>query len=216
MLDDRAKAYNIQRLNFLLVDDNKFMRSVVRALLNSWGCKNIAEASDGEEGLKTLKDFPADVVVTDWEMAPMNGLEFARRLRGDPNSPNRFVPVILLTAHTEAWRVKAARDAGIHEFLAKPVQPKALYERICVLIERPRKFVRAGSYFGPDRHRHKGRHFDGDDRRQDEGEAPPPPKPGGTRVFIVDLSPLFAPQIPPLACRFSSFLADLGLPGFFC
>ncbi|MSO93389.1 MAG: response regulator [Rhodospirillales bacterium] len=169
MIDDRSKSYNIQRLNFLLVDDNKFMRSVVRAVLNSWGCKTIAEASDGEEALKELKSFPADIVIADWEMAPMNGIEFARRLRSDPDSPNRFVPVIMLTAHTEAWRVKSAREAGIHEFLVKPVMPKALYERICVLIERPRKFVRAGNYFGPDRHRHKKHHHEGEDRRKDEG-----------------------------------------------
>ncbi len=170
MLDDRLRAYNIQRLNFLLVDDNKFMRTIVRNVLGAWGCRNIVEASDGEEGLRELKVFPADIVITDWEMAPMDGLQFVRRIRTDPASANRFVPVIMLTAHTEVRHVHTARDSGIHEFLAKPVQPKALYERICELIERPRKFVRASTYFGPDRHRHKKRHHEGPDRRKkDEG-----------------------------------------------
>lgn len=167
MLSDQPKYYNIQRVNFLLVDDNKFMRSIVRTVLNAWGCRSIVEADDGEAALMELKTSPVDIVIADWEMAPMDGIAFARRLRRDTDSPNRFVPIIMLTAHTEAWRVQAARDAGIHEFLAKPVMPKALYERLCVLIERPRKFVRTASYFGPDRHRHKHRHFDGDDRRKD-------------------------------------------------
>ncbi|MSO93662.1 MAG: response regulator [Rhodospirillales bacterium] len=167
MLDDRVKQYNIQRLNFLLVDDNKFMRTIVRAVLNTWGCRNIVEASDGEEGLKELKVFPADLVICDWEMAPMDGIDFTRRIRNDQDSPNRFVPVIMLTAHTEVRRVRHARDAGIHEFLAKPVQPKALYERICEIIERPRKFVRCASYFGPDRHRHRKYQYEGEDRRKD-------------------------------------------------
>ena len=165
MSDARFKAYNVQHLSFLLVDDNEFMRSVVRAILKAWGCRFVAEARDGQEALKRLQVFPADVVIADWEMSPMNGIEFTRRVRNDANSPNHFVPIIMLTGYTEVERVKAARDAGIHGFLAKPVQPKVLYDRLCELIDRPRKFVRCETYFGPDRNRRKSHDYQGTERR---------------------------------------------------
>ena len=166
MLDSRSKAYNIQSVGFLLVDDNEFMRSVVRSVLKVWGCRNVAEARDGDEALKRLHVFPADVIIADWEMAPMDGIEFTRRVRNDPKSPDRFVPIIMLTGHTAGERVRTARDAGVHTFVAKPVQPRVLYERLCELIERPRKFISCETYCGPDRGRRKSHNYDGPERRQ--------------------------------------------------
>ena len=166
MIEDRVKGYNIERLSFLLVDDNEFMRSVIRAMLKSMGSRYIVEARDGGEALKRLQVFPADIVICDWEMAPMDGIEFTRRIRSDRHSPNRFIPIVMLTGHAELERVKAARDAGVHEFLAKPVQAKAFYGRLCDLIERPRKFVDCDTYFGPDRHRRKNPDYRGPERRE--------------------------------------------------
>lgn len=160
-----SKHYNLQQVSFLIADDNEFMRSVVRAILKSWNCRNVADARDGDEALKRLQVYPADVVIADWEMSPMNGLDFARKVRNDPRSPNRFVPIIMLTGHTAVERVKIARDAGVHGFLAKPVQPKILYDRICELIDRPRRFIKCETYFGPDRNRRKSKDYKGPERR---------------------------------------------------
>ena len=95
----------------------------------------------------------------------MDGLEFVRLLRTATNSPNPFVPVIMLTAHTETKRVMEARDAGITEFLAKPISAQQLGSRIRAVIEHPRPFVRAESYIGPDRRRRQDPDFEGPDRR---------------------------------------------------
>ena len=90
-------------------------------------------------------------------MKPMDGLEFTRRVRNDEHSPNPFVPIIMITGHTEKHRVEAARDAGVTEFLAKPITAHNLFARIAEIVERPRAFVRCDNYFGPDRRRHTAR-----------------------------------------------------------
>lgn len=159
-------AYNLEQLSFLLVDDNEFMRSVIRSMLKSLGCRHVMEARDGTEGLKRLQVFPADVVICDWEMAPMDGIEFTRRVRGDKQNPSRFIPIIMLSGHADVARVKAARDAGVHEFLVKPIKPKAFYDRLSDMIDKPRKFVSCETYFGPDRVRRKSKNYTGPERRK--------------------------------------------------
>ncbi|MEE8129654.1 MAG: hypothetical protein V3T48_05170, partial [Vicinamibacterales bacterium] len=84
---------------------------------------------------------------------PLNGLDFVRMVRFGKESPNRYVPIIMLTGHTELHRVCEARDAGVNEFLSKPVSAKAVYSRIASIIENPRMFVHTKTYFGPCRRR---------------------------------------------------------------
>ncbi len=158
-------AYNLERLNFLVVDDNGHMRSLVRTLLHALGVRHIKEATDGADAYARLGTYAADLVICNWQMSPMDGLEFVRLLRTDTNSPNPFVPVIMLTAHTEAERVVEARDAGVTEFLAKPISAHQLYSRIRTIIKYPRPFVRGQSYVGPDRRRRQDPDFKGPHRR---------------------------------------------------
>ncbi len=166
-------AYNLERLNFLVVDDNRHMRSLVRSILHALGARHIEEATDGADAYARLGAYAADISICDWEMSPMDGLEFVRLVRTDTDSPDPFVPVIMLTAHTEAKRVVEARDAGVTEFLAKPISADQLYSRIRAIIKRPRQFVRAKSYVGPDRRRRQDPDFEGPERRpQDTAEQP--------------------------------------------
>lgn len=164
-------AYNIEQLNFLVVDDNRHIREIVYRLLTVLGARTIRSACDGEEALKVLREFPADIAICDWAMAPIDGIEFLRRLRQSDDSPNPFLPVIMLTGHTELHRVREARDAGMSEFLAKPLSAGGLYARISSIIERPRQFVRAGHFFGPDRRRVANQGYRGLERRGAEGKA---------------------------------------------
>ncbi len=163
--------YNLNGLNFLIVDDNKHMRSMIRTILNALGCSQVQDALDGAQALATLRDFHADMIITDWKMRPMDGLEFTRKVRMDADSPNPFVPIIMLTGHTEMTKVVEARDVGVSEYLAKPVSAKLLYERIKNIIERPRPFVRTETYFGPDRRRRQDPNYSGPERRQSQPEA---------------------------------------------
>ncbi len=181
-------AYNLERLNFLVVDDNRHMRSLVRSVLHALGARHIEEATDGTDAYARLGTYAADVVICNWQMLPMDGLEFVRLLRTDTNSPNPFVPVIMLTAHTEAKRVVEARDAGVTEFLAKPISANQLYSRIRAIIEHPRPFVRAKSYAGPDRRRRQDPDFKGPGRReQDTAEQPEEGGDGFTAAEVENL-----------------------------
>jgi DNA-binding response OmpR family regulator len=162
-------AYNFQNLNILLVEDDNYMRFLVRDILKIFGIDNIRAARDGTAGYQELRNFPADIVIIDWLMKPMNGLDFLHKLRNSVDSPNPYVPTIMLTAFTDIERVMVSRDTGITEFLAKPFTPQKLYDRIVSVIEDQRMYVRSDTYFGPDRRR-ADRPYVGLDRRQ-SGEA---------------------------------------------
>jgi CheY-like chemotaxis protein len=154
-----------ENLRALIVEDNAHMRSLLRALLNSIGVKDIAEAANGQHAIEVLRERKSDLVLSDLAMKPMDGLEFTRYVRTHENSPNPFVPIIMISGHTERYRVEAARDAGVTEFLAKPITAHTLFSRIAEIVERPRAFVRCGGYFGPDRRR---RQIDAGPRRRKE------------------------------------------------
>jgi two-component system chemotaxis response regulator CheY len=145
------QAYNLSNLSVLVVDDNRLMRNLVRSVLFAFGVDNIEEASDGATALEALQKFPADIVITDWQMGPVDGLDFTRIIRTADDSPNPYLPIVMLTGHTEVNRVEEARDAGVTEFLAKPVSSWTLYKRLVKLVEQPRPFIRTRAFTGPDR-----------------------------------------------------------------
>jgi two-component system, chemotaxis family, chemotaxis protein CheY len=158
-------GYRLDRLTVLIVDDNQHMRSLIRTILESLGVSQILEARDGAHALEKMGQTQIDLLVADWNMEPMDGLELTRHLRRSPESPDQFVPVVMLSGHTERAKVMQARDAGVTEFMAKPVSARSLYARIVSIIENPRPFVRTGEYFGPDRRRQM-LPFEGIDRRK--------------------------------------------------
>ena len=144
------------------------MRVLLRELLNSVGIREVSEAANGQAALAVLQRRQCDLILSDMAMAPMDGIAFTRHIRTDESSPNHFVPIIMVTGHTEIERVKEARDAGVTEFLAKPVTPHSLYARIAEIVERPRAFVRTETYFGPDRRRKVLESYGGPWRRHDD------------------------------------------------
>jgi two-component system chemotaxis response regulator CheY len=157
-----------ENLKALIVEDNAHMRSLLRALLNSIGVKDISEASHGQAAIALLRERKSDLVLTDLAMKPMDGLEFTRYVRNHAHSPNPFVPIIMISGHSEKYRVEAARDAGVTEFLAKPITAHTLFSRIAEIVERPRAFVRCDSYFGPDRRRRGTDDYAGPFRRKED------------------------------------------------
>jgi CheY-like chemotaxis protein len=157
---------NFNRLRFLVVDDNAHMRRILRALVNSFGSREVYEAEDGAAGLEAFIHYLPDIVITDWVMPIFNGLEFTQMIRQPGANPNPFVPIIMLTGHSEKHRVVGARDAGITEFLAKPISATGLYQRILNLMAYPRPFIKTKSYFGPDRRRTVNPNYVGPERRR--------------------------------------------------
>jgi two-component system chemotaxis response regulator CheY len=142
----------LAELRILLVDDNAHMRAIVAAILKSADVVHVREASDGGQALRALKDWPADIAIVDLQMAPMDGLEFTRRLR-KPDSPNPFLPIIMMTGYAEQAKVIEARDAGVNEFLVKPITAKGVLDRMNAAVFKPRDFVQSERYFGPTRRR---------------------------------------------------------------
>lgn len=161
-----TKYMNLSLLRCLVVDDNAHMRKLTATTLYGLGIKEIHEAADGAAAAKTLEEFSVDIVVLDWVMSPEDGIAITRRIRSKSESPNPFLPIIMLTGHTEKIHIEQARDAGVTEFLSKPMSVKGLAMRIFSIIDKPRPFVRNSNFFGPNRRRHAGAFYRGPERRQ--------------------------------------------------
>ncbi len=161
-------AYTLEKAKILVVDDMKPMVSLTRSILEIFGFKDVFGAENGEEAFNILCKHDPDIVVTDWLMEPMDGLEFTQMIRKSPLSPNPYVPVLMMTGFSSRIRVEQARDIGITEFLVKPFAARDLYTRVAQIIEKPRQFVDAGTFFGPDRRRKSGDQYEGPRRRGDD------------------------------------------------
>ena len=155
-------------LKALVVEDNPHMLELLRTLLNAIGIKKVFLAADGGEAFKQLCENKPDFVLTDLSMKPVDGIEFTKMVRASQDAPNPYVPIVMVTGHTERHRIETARDAGVTEIIAKPITPQGLYSRVAEIVERPRAFVRAQEFFGPDRRRRGNREFSGPWRRHDD------------------------------------------------
>jgi two-component system, chemotaxis family, chemotaxis protein CheY len=154
------------KLRFLVIDDNTFMRRVLKALLHGFGAREVIEAEDGAIGIEAFSNYSPDVVLLDWEMPMLDGLEVTRMIRSPTSSVNPFAPIIMVSGHAERARIRMARDAGVNEFLVKPVSAKGLHDRIMVVVAYPRPFIRTKTYFGPDRRRGVLNSYSGPERRK--------------------------------------------------
>lgn len=142
---------SLSDLHVLIVDDNQQMRFLLRCLLRAGGLLHISEATTAAEAFDIMRLTPVSLVLVDWKMQPIDGLAFTRTARLKADSPNPYVPILMLTAHTEASRVAAARDAGVTGFIKKPISSRVLFERITNALTDTRSFIRTASFFGPDR-----------------------------------------------------------------
>jgi len=145
----KQAEFLIRQLTVLVVDDNQFMRQVVRGLLGHIGVKTTLEAADGIAALEAIRETRPDVVILDWEMPLLNGPELVRIVRSPGVFPMPDVPIIMLTGHLERWRVLEAAKIGVNEFLCKPVSAKALLDRLISILLKPREIVQVGAYYGP-------------------------------------------------------------------
>jgi len=157
-------GYRFDRLRVLVVDDNVHMRRLVITILQAFGVTMIFEASSGESAWDLIRKHNPEIVVLDWVMEGMSGIDLIKMIRANPLSPNPFVPTIMLTGHTSLEHVQEARDAGANEFIAKPVSVKTMMSRLSSVIEHPRPYVRTKAYFGPCRRRRNQEHAGGERR----------------------------------------------------
>lgn len=161
--DSRELERRFERLKVLVVDDEPFMRKVVRTLLTGMGVRNIMEAPDGMAGLETIRRDQPDVVILDWNMPGLDGPAFVRMVRSPQTFPMPDIPIIMLTGHGERAKVIEAIEIGVNEFLLKPVSTKALRDRMAAVLLNPRPNIRVGQYYGPAPRKLSEIHRDADD-----------------------------------------------------
>ena len=119
----------------LMVDDSAVARKIMRAMLARLGFGNVDEAADGRQALAMLAGQPYRLVLSDWDMAPVNGLELLQAMRADPRFAR--IPFIMVTAQTQRKFIDVARDRGATLYLTKPFTAEMLAERMA-RVEAPR------------------------------------------------------------------------------
>lgn len=156
---------DLSKVRFLVIDPNPLSAELTTEILAGMGARGVRKCHNTDKAIQTLRTVPIDIVITEWNTSPMTGLEFIEHVRSSPRSPNRLLPILLMTARSEAEYVVQARDLGITEFLAKPFTIEALHKRLVSIIAYPRAFIDAETYFGPDRRRRKDDAYAGPERR---------------------------------------------------
>lgn len=167
--------YDLNRLELLVVESDADVASTWRRLLATLRIKPPNIVTDAEQAWTLLKGAPQadgsvagmriDAVIVRWELADEDGLDLVTRLRRDPESPAPFLPAAIVTSVVTRERIRRALDAGVNEVLALPLAPKTVESRLREMVERPRKFIRDGGYFGPDRRRQVRADYAGPFRR---------------------------------------------------
>jgi len=147
----------------LIVEDQMQIRGLLASVLRTFGVGNILRATNGAEAIEILRTVSKDpnaagasridAVLSDWVMHPVDGAMLLRWVRRHKESPNRFLPFIMLTAHSDPARVQLARDLGVTEFLTKPFSAQSVAVHLIAALKDKRRYVKYRNFFGPDRRR---------------------------------------------------------------
>ncbi|MCG5242565.1 response regulator [Azospirillum doebereinerae] len=153
-------------LSVLVVEDSAFIRTVLTATLRAIGVGTVHAVTSGAAAIWFFEDrraglppgatpsaAPVDLVISDLVMPEVDGLMLLRWLRASPRSPDKFLPVLMLSGAADRQYVEQARDLGATDFIAKPFSAQTIASRLLFAVARPRRFVLAAGYFGPDRRR---------------------------------------------------------------
>jgi two-component system chemotaxis response regulator CheY len=132
---------NLQEFKILVVDDSRTARRFLEKALTGLRVGAVSEADDGAAAIQALRQFPADLAICDLHMTPVDGIEFTRVMRNSADSPNPYLPVLMLTADATELQLKNAVAAGVNGFMSKPVEAEPLLRQIQRLFSRPLVYV---------------------------------------------------------------------------
>ena len=157
--------YDLGLFTVVVADDNAYMRGLLKTLLHTIGVGTVIAVGDSSDAIETLKKVgqdpvkgginSIDLVMANWQMSPVDGLLLLKWVRRHKESPDKFMPFVMVTGFADMSHVNEARDLGISEILGKPYSVQSLMQRLGQVIERPRQYVLTPTYFGPDRRRRK-------------------------------------------------------------
>jgi DNA-binding response OmpR family regulator len=158
---------SLRDVSLLIVDDSIVVRNLIKWALKSGNAGAIRAAANGAGALRALEKFSPDVILVNCRTLPVYGLDFVRRVRDPEIGVHAFARIVMMSRCRRYRQVLAARDAGVDEFLVKPLSRAQLLAGIRTVIDNPRPFSRTDGYFGPDRRRQPITH-DGPERRKDD------------------------------------------------
>lgn len=142
---------NLQGLNFLIADSNAYFCKICLSILRSFGASKLVEARNADDVSKALAEQRIDLLLCDVRLPPIGGINLTRQLRQDDSNPFRTIPILILSDDTRVSTINNARDFGANMVVAKPLSASSLYDRLAWVAFKPRDFVNAPAYFGPDR-----------------------------------------------------------------
>ncbi len=168
------QPYDLSNFTVLLVEDSTYMQTLLSSMLKVFRVGDIIVCADSNEAIDLLTIMQArtksryinsvDIVLTDWLMPNGSGKELLSWIRGHEKDEIRFLPVIVVSGYTTEKLTNVTRDMGANEILVKPISGTTVASRICSIIDRPRPFIKAPGFFGPDRRR-QDIAYPGKDRR---------------------------------------------------
>ncbi len=121
-----------KNMPILIVDDYKTMLRIIRNLLKQLGFNNVAEAIDGSSALQRLRDKDCGLIISDWNMEPMSGLQLLKEVRADVKLKD--VPFIMITAESKSENVIAAKEAGVSNYIVKPFNAATLKGKLSTVL----------------------------------------------------------------------------------
>lgn len=123
---------HVGNLKILIVDDYKTMLRIIGNLLKQLGFRNVEEATDGTMALEKLKKDKFDLIISDWNMEPMGGLDLLKTVRNDTKLKN--LPFIMVTAESKVENVVIAKQAGVTNYIVKPFNAQTLKSKLCAVL----------------------------------------------------------------------------------
>lgn len=162
------RTINLSNSMILVADGDPFFSNLLRSVLRSFGANGIVLEDDGKESLELVKGGGVDLVICDAMLKSIRGFDLCKAIRGLENPDLRFLPIILMTSHTQFGNVVSARDCGVSTVLAKPLVPQFLFDRLIGLTHDKRRMVVTPDFVGPDRRFHDTAPPDGNHKRHDD------------------------------------------------
>ncbi len=163
-IDGATKSSGLDRVAILVVDESLKTRVLLESILTCLGVGTVLRAPNGGNALELIHEMRRrpervgvsgiDLIISEWDMARVDGAALLRWIRHHRESPDRFLPFIGMSATPSEERVKAARDLGANQFIARPFTVNSLCDHIDSLVRNDRRYVKTGEYFGPDRRFH--------------------------------------------------------------
>ncbi len=121
-----------KNINILIVDDYKTMLRIIHSLLTQLGFHNIDEASDGSMAIRMIKEKKYELIISDWNMKPMTGIELLKNVRANETIKN--IPFLMITAESKIENIMAAKQAGVSNYIVKPFNAETLKTKLISIL----------------------------------------------------------------------------------